>query len=292
MSDTRRAQAHAHPSKTNAVLVGVIALLITIVSLQVWLLTAGLNTALGGDRSIVWPAVYASLVLFLAGAGLLTVLPGPLRVARRPEAAEPFPNAGLAWQTLAISAVSLALAFAVWFMWSAITLRLRDAGFAITAQQAFWLTATPTLLGSLLRIPHGLIVSRYGAAAATRPSRPPCSCPSPARVWRWLIRGRRSARATVLGRAHRHRGRELLDIHGVVTLWFPKQAQGTALGINGSAPRRHPRAVHHPGRDRVAVFGSLAGGPQALTLAGGTSRQVWPRTPRSSGLRSSSSVPR
>ena len=276
MSDTRRAQAHAHPSKTNAVLVGVIALLITIVSLQVWLLTAGLNTALGGDRSIVWPAFYASLVLFLAGAGLLTVLPGPLRVARRPEAAEPFPNAGLAWQTLAISAVSLALAFAVWFMWSAITLRLRDAGFAITAQQAFWLTATPTLLGSLLRIPYGLIVSRYGSrrsyAAVTAAMLVPVIgtgfvLSDPGTSFGTLLFW-----AALTGIA----GANFATSMGVVTLWFPKQRQGTALGVNGLGNLGVTLAQFTtPAVIGTALFGSLAGGPQALALAGGATRQVW-----------------
>ncbi len=135
MTDFRRAQEQAHPSKTNTVFLGVILLLVLIVSLQVWLLTAGLNTALGGDRSIVWPAFQASLVLFLAGAASLRYLPRPIRaVAARP-AVESFPDAALAWRTLAISAVALTLAFSVWFMWSAIAIKLPDAGFRISPGQ-------------------------------------------------------------------------------------------------------------------------------------------------------------
>ena len=100
MTDFRRAQEQSHPTKTNTVLLGVILLLVLILSLQVWLLTAGLNTALGGDRSIVWPAFQASLVLFLAGAASLRYLPRPIRaVAARP-VAESFPDASLAWRTL------------------------------------------------------------------------------------------------------------------------------------------------------------------------------------------------
>ena len=57
----------------------------------------------------------------------------------------------------------LALAFAVWFMWSAITVKINDAGFGLSKNQLFWLTATPVILGSLLRIPYGLIVSRFGS---------------------------------------------------------------------------------------------------------------------------------
>ncbi len=155
MSDFRRAQSLAHPSKTNTVMLGILAVLVTVLTLQVWLLVAALNTALGGDRSIVWPAFYASLALFLGGAGLLQFLPQPIRLARVPERAEPWPHAPLAWRTLAISVVSLTLAFSVWFMWSAIALRLREAGFRITPTQAFWLTATPTILARCSGSPTG-----------------------------------------------------------------------------------------------------------------------------------------
>ncbi len=276
MSDFRRAQSQSHPSKTNVVLVGVITLLITIVSLQVWLLTAGLNTALGGDRSIVWPAFYASLALFVAGAGLLRFLPGPIRLVREVEHAEPFPDAALAWRTLAISAVSLALAFSVWFMWSAITLRLRDAGFAITAQQAFWLTATPTLLGSLLRIPYGLLVSRYGSrrsyAAVTAAMLVPV-------IGTGLVLSDASSSfgtllfwAALTGIA----GANFSTSMGVVTLWFPRQKQGTALGVNGLGNLGVTVAQFTiPLVIGAAIFGSLGGPSQTLTLPGGATRSVW-----------------
>jgi len=276
MADFRRAQLQAHPSKTNAVIGGVIALLITIVSLQIWLLTAGLNTALGGDRSIVWPAFYASLALFLAGAGVLRFLPQPIRAVRHIDVAEPFPDAALAWRTLAISAVSLALAFSVWFMWSAITLRLRDAGFAITAQQAFWLTATPTLLGSLLRIPYGLIVSRYGSrrsyAAVTAAMLIPVigtgyALSDPTTSFTTLLFW-----AAVTGIS----GANFATSMGVVTLWFPKQTQGTALGVNGLGNLGVTVAQFTiPAVIGAAVFGSMAGGPQTLAVAGGATKQVW-----------------
>ena len=103
-----------------------------------------------------------SVALFLSVLVPLCYLPLPIRLPDRGGAREAFPHAALAWRTLGISAVSLALAFAVWFMWSAIPLPLKDAGFALR-DQLFWLTATPVLLGSLLRIPYGLIVSTFGS---------------------------------------------------------------------------------------------------------------------------------
>src|SRR4029079_16786802 len=146
---------------------------------------------------------------------------------------EAFPQAALAWRTLAISAVSLALAFAVWFMWSAIPLRLKDAGFTFSRQQLFWLTATPVLLGSFLRIPYGLIVSRFGSrrsyAVVTLLLLLPCLATgfavknSSTPYWVLL------ACAALTGIA----GANFATSMGVINPWFPKQAQGTALGING-----------------------------------------------------------
>jgi NNP family nitrate/nitrite transporter-like MFS transporter len=276
MSDFRRAQSQAHPSKTNTVMLGILAVLVTILALQVWLLVAGLNTALGGDRSIVWSAFYASLALFLGGVGLLRFLPEPIRLVEVPERAEPFANAPLAWRTLAISAVSLTLAFAVWFLWSAVTLRLREAGFRITAGQAFWLTATPTLLGSLLRIPYGLIVSRYGSrrsfAAVTLALIVPCVGAGTALADPSTSFGTLLFWSAITGIA----GANFATSMGVVTLWFPKQKQGMALGVNGLGNLGVTVAQFTiPVVIGGAMFGALAGGPQVLTRPGGATSPVY-----------------
>ena len=163
MSNFREAQRQAHPTKTNTLLLGVMCVLMLILSMQVWLLTAALNESLDGHNAVKWPAFWGSLLLFGSGAALLRYLPSPIRLHTREVVREAFPHAALAWRTLGISAASLALAFAVWFMWSAIPLRLKEAGFTFSRQQLFWLTATPVLLGSFLRIPYSLIVSTFGS---------------------------------------------------------------------------------------------------------------------------------
>jgi hypothetical protein len=50
---------------------GVICFLLVLVVLQLWLLTASTNAFLGGDASVVWPALLASVVCLLLSAGLL-----------------------------------------------------------------------------------------------------------------------------------------------------------------------------------------------------------------------------
>ena len=53
---------------------GMLAFVMVLVILQFWLLTATMNAYLGGDRSMVWPAVAASLACLLLNAGLLRYL--------------------------------------------------------------------------------------------------------------------------------------------------------------------------------------------------------------------------
>jgi NNP family nitrate/nitrite transporter-like MFS transporter len=233
MNNFRDAQRQAHPAKTNTLSLGIICVLILVLSMQIWLLTAALNESLDGNNAVKWPAFWASIALFLSGAALLRYLPSPIRLPRREQVREAFRNASLAWRTLAISTVSLALAFAVWFMWSAIPLRLNDAGFHLSRQQLFWLTATPVLLGSLLRIPYGLIVSTFGSrrsfAAVTLAILLPCVATGfavmhPTTPY-WVL----LACAAFTGIA----GANFATSMGVVNLWFPKQMQGTALGVNG-----------------------------------------------------------
>ncbi|MEI8340351.1 MAG: MFS transporter, partial [Verrucomicrobiota bacterium] len=233
MSTYREAQSQAHPSKTNTLLLGITCVLILILTLQIWLLTAALNQSLEGDNAVKWPAFWASLLLFLSGAALIRYLPSPLRVPVREPVKESFENASLAWRTLGISAVSLALAFAVWFMWSAIPVHLAKVGFKLSRQQLFWLTSTPVILGSLLRIPYSLIVSIFGSrrsyALVTLLLLLPCiatgfAVMNPSTPF-WVL----LLCSGLTGIA----GANFATSMGVVNLWFPKQTQGTALGING-----------------------------------------------------------
>ena len=276
MSTFRDAQNRAHPNKTNTLMLGIIGLLIGVVSLQIWLLSASLNASLGGDQSILWPAFYGSLALFIGGAGLLRFLPDPLRRSEAPKQPEEFPNAALAWRTLGISFVSLTLSFSVWFMWSAIATKLNDAGFHFSKNQLFWLTATPVLLGSALRIPFGLLVSRFGSRRSytfvTLLLLVPCVAAgvvlrNPSSPY-WLL----LLCATLTGVA----GANFATSMGVVTLWFPKKLQGTALGLNGLGNLGVTLAQFIiPAVLPLAVFGAVAIAPNAKPIFLSNAAFVW-----------------
>jgi hypothetical protein len=53
---------------------GILCIVLTLALMQLWLLMATMSAWLGGDATIVWPAVLASLGCFLLCAGLLWYL--------------------------------------------------------------------------------------------------------------------------------------------------------------------------------------------------------------------------
>jgi hypothetical protein len=53
---------------------GVICFVIVLVVLQLWLFTATMNAFLGGDVSVVWPALAVSVACLLLNLGLLRYL--------------------------------------------------------------------------------------------------------------------------------------------------------------------------------------------------------------------------
>jgi len=58
-------------SQRRTIVLGILCLVLMIVILQLWLLTATMEAFLGGDRSIVIPAALASLACLALVLGLL-----------------------------------------------------------------------------------------------------------------------------------------------------------------------------------------------------------------------------
>lgn len=56
------------------IITGILCLVLIIVILQLWLLTATMNAYLGGDTTVLWPAALASLVCLGLNGGLLWYL--------------------------------------------------------------------------------------------------------------------------------------------------------------------------------------------------------------------------
>ena len=61
---------------------GILAIVLILVSLQLWLLTATMNAWLGGDDTVVWPAAAVSAAGLAFNVGLLRYL-GRIERTRR-----------------------------------------------------------------------------------------------------------------------------------------------------------------------------------------------------------------
>ncbi len=68
-----RARPFTRDQRT-AIVYGMLVFVVTLVVLQLWLLSATMNAFLGGDDAVVGPGVEASGVCFLLNAGLLRYL--------------------------------------------------------------------------------------------------------------------------------------------------------------------------------------------------------------------------
>ena len=162
-----------------------------------------------------------------------------------------------AWRNLGYATFSLALGFAAWGLISAFASTFRTQ-FQLSAQATAFLIAVPVLLGSLARLPIGMLTDRFGgrvvfsglfafvaAAAALVPG---------AETYDRLV-----IYAFLLGMA----GASFAVGVGFSSRWFPPEQQGTALGIYGLGNMGHSAAVFlgpvvasYYGRD--AVFYTIA----------------------------------
>jgi hypothetical protein len=62
--------------QASTVVYGILCIVLIIVILQLWLLTATMNAYLGGDESVIWPAAGVSVVCLLLNLGLLRYVYG------------------------------------------------------------------------------------------------------------------------------------------------------------------------------------------------------------------------
>src|SRR5215203_1710280 len=162
------------------------------------------------------------------------------------------------WRNLIYATLSMALGFAAWGLISAFASTFRTQ-FNLSAQATAFLVAVPVLLGSLARLPIGMLTDRFGgrlvfsllflfvAVAAGL-------VPSAATYDRLLVYG------FLLGMA----GASFAVGVGFSSRWFPPDQQGTALGIYGLGNMGHSAAVFlgpviasYYGRD--TVFYTVAG---------------------------------
>jgi MFS transporter, NNP family, nitrate/nitrite transporter len=137
---------------------GMLSFVLILMVLQLWLLTATMNAYLGGDQAVIWPAALASAICFGLSVGLLQYLYALERPVERLAAGNP--------TQLMLATGSFAVCFAIFGSVSAMMPQLK-VRLSLSPGEVSVALAVPVLLGSLGRIPAGLLADRYGPRRAT-----------------------------------------------------------------------------------------------------------------------------
>lgn len=178
-----------------------------------------------------------------------------------------------AWTTLSITTFNLTLAFITWYAVSALAVRLPDAGFALSTQQLFWLTAMPGLAAGLLRLTWMFLPPVLGTRRLVTWSTLLLLVPLVG--WTFAVQDTQTPYAVLLLLSF------LAGIGGGVfsgfmpstSYFFPKAKQGTALGLQAGLGNLGVSVVQFV-TPWVIGFG-LLGSAQLLTPKEGEPRDVW-----------------
>ena len=137
----------------------------------------------------------------------------------------------LAWRTLSITTANLTMAFATWFVVSAIVVKLEKIGFDFSTTQLFWLTAMPGLAGGTFRIFHTFLTPILGTRVVVSLSS--FLLLGPLAGWFFAVQndGTPYWLFLVLAFLAGLGGGNFSSFMPSTSLFFPKRLQGTALGI-------------------------------------------------------------
>jgi NNP family nitrate/nitrite transporter-like MFS transporter len=128
---------------------------------------------------------------------------------------------------VALGTISFTVCFAAWGLISAFAPKFRDA-LQLTASETALLVAVPVLLGSLARIPMGILTDRFGGRVTFSVLMAAVAAPV------WMVPAQTGyssllAVAFLLGLA----GSSFAIGVGYVSRWTPAERQGSALGVYG-----------------------------------------------------------
>jgi NNP family nitrate/nitrite transporter-like MFS transporter len=183
----------------------------------------------------------------------------------------------LAWRTLVITTANLTMAFIVWFVVSALVVRLPAIGFQLTSSQLFWLAAMPGLAGGTLRIIHTFLTPLYGTRKVVALST--LSLLIPAVGWFYAVQDPTTPFwvLMVLAFLAGLGGGNFSSFMPSTSLFFPKRLQGTALAIQAGIGNFGVSVVQFvtPWVIGFALAGSLLGEAQTLTRPSGETASIW-----------------
>ncbi|NRR32483.1 NarK family nitrate/nitrite MFS transporter [Oxalobacteraceae bacterium] len=179
-------------------------------------------------------------------------------------------------RNLWISIPALALAFAVWMVWSVVVVNLPAIGFQYSTNQLFWLTALPGLSGATLRIFYSFMVPIFGGRKWTTIST--ASLLIPAIGIGVAVQDVTTGYPTmlVLALLCGFGGGNFASSMANISFFYPKAQKGYALGMNAGLGNLGVSAVQFvvPLVITAGVFGAFGGAPQTAVKAG-QSTALW-----------------
>ena len=141
-------------------------------------------------------------------------------------------GARIARRNLWISIISLTLSFAIWVLWSVVTVNLDKVGFRFTSNQLFWLTALPAISGATLRVFYSFMVPIFGGRRWTVIST--LSLLLPAVGMGLALQDSSTSYGTllVLAALCGLGGGNFSSSMANISFFYPKAKKGTATGLN------------------------------------------------------------
>ncbi|MCG4455982.1 NarK family nitrate/nitrite MFS transporter [Pseudomonas sp. MMS21-TM103] len=179
----------------------------------------------------------------------------------------------IATRNLWISIPALLLAFSVWMVWSAVTVRLNSIGFTFTNDQLFWLAALPGLSGATLRIFYSFMVPIFGGRRWTALSTASLLLPA---IWMGFAVQDQSTTYSVfviIALLCGFGGGNFASSMANISFFYPKSQQGTALGLNAGLGNLGVSVMQFsvPLVIGAGLFGVVGGQAQEL----GDGSQLW-----------------
>ncbi|KRC68243.1 Nitrate/nitrite transporter NarK [compost metagenome] len=185
-------------------------------------------------------------------------------------------GARVANRNLWISIPALMLAFSIWMLWSVVVVNLDRAGFMLSKNQLFWLTALPALSGATLRIFYSFLVPVFGGRKWTAIST--ASLLIPALGMGFALRDPTTTFPTllILALLCGLGGGNFSSSMANISFFFPKEKKGLATGLNAGIGNLGVSLVQFvvPVVISVGVFGVAGGTPQEVTV-NGAQQNLW-----------------
>lgn len=139
----------------------------------------------------------------------------------------------VASRNLWISVFALLLAFCVWMLFSVVAVNLNKIGFSFSHDQLFLLTALPSISGALLRVPYSFVVPVFGGRRWTAISTLVLIIPC---IWLGIaVQDTTTSFGVfmIIALLCGFGGANFASSMANISFFFPKEKQGSALGING-----------------------------------------------------------